>query len=129
MDAFFLNEDRHTNNIAVLWNPMTDEFALCPYFDFGLSLFSDIKEDFPLAINVEECRKKIKAKPFSLDFDEQLDVCELIGKTQLHFEIKRTQIRKEMELFLKDMEVEDEIKNRVVDIVSYQGNKYQYMMD
>lgn len=30
LDAFFLNEDRHTNNLAVIRNEKTKEFRLCP---------------------------------------------------------------------------------------------------
>ncbi|HBM98351.1 MAG TPA: hypothetical protein DD413_02895, partial [Ruminococcus sp.] len=43
IDAFFLNEDRHTNNIAIIRNPDTNVFSLCPYFDQGLSLLSDLE--------------------------------------------------------------------------------------
>ena len=38
IDALFLNEDRHTHNIAVLTNDK-NEFRLAPIFDNGLSLF------------------------------------------------------------------------------------------
>ena len=41
IDAFFLNEDRHTNNIAVQYNVADDTYALCPLFDNGLSLLAD----------------------------------------------------------------------------------------
>lgn len=33
LDAFFLNEDRHTNNIAVIYNKKSDSYRLCEYFD------------------------------------------------------------------------------------------------
>src|SRR5699024_8055062 len=35
LDSFFLNEDRHTNNLAVIRNEKTKEFRLCPIFDNG----------------------------------------------------------------------------------------------
>ena len=41
IDAFFLNKDRHTNNIAVQYNAADDTYALCPLFDNGLSLLAD----------------------------------------------------------------------------------------
>lgn len=47
IDAFFLNEDRHTNNIAVQYNAADDTYALCPLFDNGLSLLADTNMDFP----------------------------------------------------------------------------------
>ena len=37
IDAFFLNEDRHTHNIAVLMNGKVD-YAYCPIFDNGAGL-------------------------------------------------------------------------------------------
>lgn len=127
IDAFFLNEDRHTNNIAVLWNPDTDAYEYCPYFDFGLSLFADIKEDFPVSVDFAACRKKIKAKPFSADFDEQLDVCEKIGVSELKFPFRRLQMRKEAETALKNNECDKAFKQRVIETLVYQANKYQYM--
>ena len=48
MDAFFLNEDRHTNNIAVMYQPETGKFDYCPYFDFGAGFYSDMMGDCPL---------------------------------------------------------------------------------
>ena len=127
MDAFFLNEDRHTNNIAVLWNQDTDTYEYCPYFDFGLSLFADVKEDFPMDMDFVTCRKKIKAKPFSIIFDEQLDACEKIGSSELKFLFRYRQMRKEAETVLKDIECEESFKHRAIETLSYQANKYQYM--
>lgn len=85
IDAFFLNEDRHTNNIAVIYSADEDRYRLCPYFDHGLALFSDTKQDFPLTQNVESCWKHIVAKPFSCDFDEQMDAAEELYGKQLRF--------------------------------------------
>lgn len=34
IDAFFLNEDRHTHNIAVIWDGK-DGYDYCPFFDQG----------------------------------------------------------------------------------------------
>lgn len=127
IDSFFLNEDRHTNNIVVLWNPDMDAYEYCPYFDFGLSLFADIKEDFPLSMGFTDCRKIIKAKPFSVDFDEQLDVCEKIGVSELRFPFRRQQMRKEAEAVLKSIECDETFKQRVIETLVYQANKYQYI--
>ena len=127
IDAFSLNEDRHTNNIAVLWNPDADIYEYCPYFDFGLSLFADIKEDFPLSMDYADCRKKIKAKPFSVDFDEQLDVCEKLGVSELKFPLRRQQMRKEAEEAFEKIECDEAFRQRVIETLVYQANKYQYM--
>lgn len=127
LDAFFFNEDRHTNNIAVLFNPDRDEYTYCPYFDFGLSLFSDTTEDYPISMSVENCRKRIKAKPFSIDFDEQLEACEKFGDVELHFPFEKEVMRKEATKALEGIRVDKKIKNRIIETLSYQAYKYQYM--
>jgi hypothetical protein len=70
-DAFILNEDRHTNNILFLYDPVTKIWKLAPLFDHGLSLLSDIK-DYPLGIPISILKRKVKAKPFSSTFSKQL---------------------------------------------------------
>ena len=74
-----------------------------------------------------DCRKIIKAKPFSVDFDEQLDVCEKIGVSELRFPFRRQQMRKETEAVLKSIECDETFKQRVVETLVYQANKYQYI--
>lgn len=126
-DAFFLNEDRHTNNMAVMWNPDRDEYAYCPYFDFGLSLFADTKESFPLSMDFESCHNIIQAKPFSEDFDEQLDACEKSGSITLKFPFRGLEMGKEAEKMLKDLACDEGIKTRIADTLAAQANKYRYM--
>ena len=53
IDAFFLNEDRHANNIALLYNSRSGEYRLCPFFDMGLSLFADTFDSFPFSDKFE----------------------------------------------------------------------------
>jgi hypothetical protein len=70
-DAFILNEDRHTNNILLLFDPKTEAWQLAPIFDHGLSLLSDVK-DYPSGIPINILKRKVKAKPFSSSFAKQL---------------------------------------------------------
>lgn len=44
IDAFFMNEDRHTNNIAVIYNEEHEKYELSPFFDQGLGMFADINQ-------------------------------------------------------------------------------------
>lgn len=60
IDAVFLNEDRHTNNLA------------------------------------EICRKRIHAKPFSRDFDEQLDEAEKLYGKQIIFRFSEREIKERL---------------------------------
>lgn len=79
IDALFLNEDRHTNNIAIIRNPSKNEFSLCPYFDQSLSLLSDLDE-FWLDGVIDKHIQRVSAKPFAT-FNEQTKIAqELYGK-------------------------------------------------
>lgn len=126
MDAFFLNEDRHTNNIAVIYDLDEKEYRLCPYFDMGLSLFADEKEDFPIYKSLEDCRKSIVAKPFSRDFDEQMDAANELYGSYLRFSLSK----KEMLKIAGEAGVsyDSAITDRVMEVLRYQADKYRYMM-
>ncbi|MDO5349194.1 MAG: hypothetical protein Q4E86_04560 [Lachnospiraceae bacterium] len=125
IDALFLNEDRHTNNIAVIWKGEEKGYYLCPYFDHGLSLYSDITVDFGMELSDEECRKRIHAKPFSQDFDEQLDCAEELYGKQIYFRFSEADILAE----LREMQgiYEDWILHRVEETLRMQKRKYQYL--
>lgn len=126
IDAFFLNEDRHTNNIAVIYCDDTKTYRLCPCFDHGLSLFSDITTDFTIDQTAENCLKKISAKPFSRDFDEQLGEAEKLYKEQVRFTFGKKDIAREIKS-LEDI-YEKRIMGRVEDILYMQFRKYQYLL-
>lgn len=70
-DALILNEDRHTNNILFLYNPLEKTWQLAPIFDNGLSLLSDEK-DYPPGKPLTILKRKVKAKPFNSSFSKQL---------------------------------------------------------
>lgn len=127
MDAFFLNEDRHTNNIAVIYHLDEKSYRLCPYFDMGLSLFADMKEDFPLHKSPQECRRSIIAKPFARDFDEQMDVANELYGNYLYFSLSKNDMIKEMDKFT--FPHDPAVTERVKEVLRYQADKYQYMMN
>ena len=82
-DALILNEDRHTNNLLFLYNFTLNTWKLAPLFDHGLSLLSDVK-DYPLGIDIEILKRKVKAKPFNTNFKKQLALYE--GPPFIHVE-------------------------------------------
>ena len=69
VDALFLNEDRHTHNIAVLMND-SGQFRLCPIFDNGAALLSDTSMDYPLGRDVYELMNGASPKTFSFNYTE-----------------------------------------------------------
>lgn len=84
LDAFLLNKDRHTNNLAVLRDDKTKKFRLCLVFDHGLSLLSDTS-DHPLRENIYTHIERVSAKPFSTDFLEQAEAASNLYGSNLHF--------------------------------------------
>ena len=121
-DAFFLNEDRHTNNIALLYDTETKEYRLCPFFDMGLSLFSDTREAYPLEEDAWTCRAKIHAKPFERDFDEQLDAAELLCGDHLRFTLPAGRIA---DVVGEPEGYEKEELARVREVLHVQAGKYR----
>ena len=122
LDAFFLNEDRHTNNLAVIRNEKTKEFRLCPIFDNGLALLSDIN-DYPLDKDVYDYIRRVQAKPFDLDFDVQVEAAEELYGMQLKLSFSRKEISKELK-FVTELYGE-KIYRRVEQVLFEQMRKYQ----
>lgn len=58
-DEFILNDDRHFNNIAFVYNSETNRFSICTLFDNGAGFLSDTRYDYPLQKNVYSRRKPV----------------------------------------------------------------------
>lgn len=125
IDAFFLNEDRHMHNIAVLMNK-DGEFAFCPFFDHGAGLLSDTSLDYPLGEDLEELMNDVEAKSISTNFDEQLDFSEEACGYHLHFSFTIEDVE---ELLNNDTVYNVEEKNRILEIMRVQMRKYQYLFE
>ena len=126
IDTFFLNEDRHTNNIAVLYDEENEQYFVSPFFDQGLCLFADTRQDYPMELPIEQCVDKIEAKPFSSEFDTQLEAAEELFGTQLEFHFTIQDIHRELEA-LADFYPED-IRQRVELLMRQQMRKYSYLI-
>jgi len=122
IDSFFLNEDRHTHNIAVLMSDV-GEYKYCPIFDNGAGLLADTTMDYPLNIDVYELEKLPQSKTFCPDFDEQLDIAERLYGQKLKFYFER----KDVENILATVPYDEKIKDRVLTIVLGRMRKYQYL--
>ena len=125
IDAFFLNEDRHTHNIAVLMNG-EGKFKYCPIFDNGGGLLSDTTLDYPLGENVFELIEEVRAKTVSTDFDEQLDASEHLYGCNLKFFFTK----KDADQLLEQASgYSTEIRERVQTILHRQIDKYAYLFE
>lgn len=123
VDAFFLNEDRHTHNIAVLLDP-AGQYHYCPYFDHGASLLADTTLDYPMGVDIDKLIASVRAKTFCDDFDEQLDIAEKLYGQQVKFAFSERTLT---ELLDREMAYPEEIKKRVKEIVLERRRKYQYL--
>lgn len=123
IDALFLNEDRHTHNIAVLQDKERN-YHYCPIFDNGASLLADTFMDYPLSGNIDEMIPQVEAKTICRDFDEQLDVVEQLYGEHIQFHFDRKEVE---ELLEKEQYYPEEIKQRVLAVVMNQRRKYQYL--
>lgn len=125
IDMLFLNEDRHTHNIAVIRNEK-GEFELCPIFDNGASLLSDITLDYPLNKDIYKEIDSVKSKTFSLNFEEQVEVSEKLYGSNIRFNFTKSDV----EEILSKSELSnysDEIKERVKTIIYEQMRRYPYL--
>lgn len=123
IDAFFLNEDRHMHNVAVLMNE-EGRFAYCPIFDNGAALLSDIKMDYPLGGDTYKYMEQVKAKTICDNFDRQLDVSEMLYGENIKFYFKKEDVAALLE---KISGYSDEIKMRVLTVLYMQMRKYKYL--
>lgn len=73
-DFLVLNEDRHFNNIAVIYDSCNRDFSKMPVFDNGAALLSDVNA-YPMWNPISKNIEKIKNKPFSPNFKKQFDAC------------------------------------------------------
>ncbi|MGN0495298.1 MAG: hypothetical protein ACI4GW_03655 [Lachnospiraceae bacterium] len=125
IDALFLNEDRHTHNIAVLMNE-DGRFAYCPIFDNGAGLLSDLSMDYPLDGDIYQQMNGVKAKTICDDFDEQLDISEKLYHQNIKFSFTKKDVKK---LLDATGAYPEGIRNRVEKILYLQMEKYQYLFD
>lgn len=121
-DVFVLNEDRHFNNIAFLYDSETEKFSLTPLFDNGAAFMSDISMDYKIGGNTRGMISKIKAKPFSTDFDKQVKAAESLYGRQL-------QINRNIQIPFRTKETiieyyGEEVLNRIEYVINHQKQKY-----
>lgn len=69
VDALFLNEDRHLNNIAVLLQ--NGSYDYCPIFDNGAALLSNT-QIYQMEIDPRAHIKTVRARPFNTTFNRQI---------------------------------------------------------
>ena len=125
LDKIFLNEDRHMNNIAVIYDNK-NKFKLCPIFDNGAALLSDVKQDYSLNVEWNILIKDVKSKSFDEDFDAQTDFLEREYGLGLTLSFNDEDIISTVDAATN---YSSEIKERVKKILISQRNKNLYYFD
>jgi len=122
IDAIFLNEDRHTNNIAIMTNGT--EYRLAPIFDNGAALLSDTRMDYPLTDDTYSLINDVKPKTFCDSFTEQLEISESLYGHNIRFEYGYN----EVEAIINKATIYDEqIRKRVIDVIMETRRRYSYL--
>ncbi|MCR5630229.1 hypothetical protein [Eubacterium sp.] len=123
IDALFLNEDRHTHNIAVMTNDK-GEFKLAPIFDNGAGLMSDMMMEYPLSKDVLLIIDKVKAKTFCDDFSEQVDIAEGLYGQHIEFEFGYNEVKSIVD---KANIYSEDTRLRVIELIMQMRRKYEYL--
>ena len=125
IDGFFLNEDRHTHNIAVIIDK-DDNFKLCPIFDNGASLLSDTSLDYDLKDDVYKLIDSVKGKTFSFDIEEQMLISDKLYGQNIKFNFTRNDVIN----LLNSEDVKNysqEERERVIKVILEQMRKYSFL--
>ena len=125
IDMFFLNEDRHTHNIAVIMKK-DKTFDYCPIFDNGAGLLADTTMDYPIGEDIYKLIDSVKSKTISLNFEEQTEVSEKLYGANICFNFTK----KDVEEILSTEEASIysiETRNRVKKVIFEQMRRYSYL--
>lgn len=123
IDAFFLNEDRHAHNLAVLTKDLKS-FRLCPVFDNAAALLSDTTLDYPEGKDPLELKAHARPKTFCDSFDEQLDIAESLYGRHIRFHFGYNEVK----AVLDRAEIySPAVRRRVLDLIMSQRSKYSYL--
>lgn len=99
IDALFLNDDRHLNNIAVIEN--NGKYDYCPIFDNGAGLLSNVQFS-PMDIEPKALIKDVVARPFNMNFTRQMNTARALWGSQLKLpDLTSKEIMKELEPLLE----------------------------
>lgn len=117
IDALFLNDDRHLNNIAVIKHG--NKYDYCPIFDNGAGLLSDTRLS-PMDIEPKALISSLRARPFNMSFTRQMNTARSLYGNQLSMPIfKREDIMEHLVPILEFYPQRDRtiISDRVVECI------------
>lgn len=123
LDAVTKNDDRHFNNISVIQDK-NGHYRFCPIYDNGGAFLSD-QYTYGDNLSTEDIYREmdgVLAKPFSTDFDEQMDECEKLYPATLCLK-RNVELDKGMLFYFYS---ENDI-DKVCEMVRQSQRKYSYL--
>ena len=115
IDAIFLNEDRHTHNIAVILKD-DGSYAYCPFFDHGAGLLADTTLDYSMDGELYGMIDSVRAKTIHADFDIQLEASEILYGSNLNFSFTKKNVHK----YLSENSIYDDAVTSRVEMIMYE---------
>ena len=88
---------------------------------------ADTSFDFSLEQPLEDCIKRVEAKPFHSSFVQQVDAAEELYGIQIHFNFGAKEVQKELQMLNEGYS--EEIIMRVERLLREQMRRYAYLMD
>lgn len=125
IDALFLNEDRHTHNVAVIYS-RDGKYKYCPIFDNGAGLLSDTKMEYPLNADVYELIDSVRPKTFCQSFIEQAEIAEKLYGRNLIFTFSKKDVD---DILDRAIGYDKEIIERIRTVIYEQMRKYKYLFN
>ena len=119
IDALFLNDDRHLNNIAVIEE--NGSFDYCPVFDNGAGLLSNAHLS-PMDISAKGLIPQLYARPFMTTFNRQRNTAQKLFGRQLSMPLfSRSDITDLLEPMLGFYPVRDRgiIRDRITECILF----------
>lgn len=122
MDALILNEDRHLNNIAVLYGP--SGYRHCPLFDNGAGFLLD-QALYPFDVETRGLISLPKAKPFRCAFSTQVRAARNLYGNQLRMDCAPEQLLEMIEAAIQayPRPFQPLLRDRVYDVAMHQSKK------
>ena len=117
IDALFINDDRHLNNIAIIEEK--GKFDYCPVFDNGAGLLSNVQFS-PMDIAPQGLIKDLVARPFNMSFTRQINTARSLYGSMLKMpKFTAKEIVNELQPLLEYYPVRDRglIVDRVVECI------------
>ncbi len=125
VDAMFLNEDRHTHNLAVLMNGK-GQFRTAPIFDNAAGLLSDTTLEYPMDQDMYTLIDKVKPKTFCTDFVEQLDIAERLYGRRITFDFSYNDVK---DIADRADFYDEAQKERAIKVIMEMRRRYQYLFN